>query len=431
MFNSYLVDDVLGLLDLEAERELLAVVASDPTYRAFWEVDELLPSPEVFVGAGHKELWQQMGQAVDEGKPFEPLFDERTSGDPVAVAKVVVDLYERRLLASFGDSFWKRIHDREIKPGELIAGIEERLNWVRDQRNKLQTRRLTPLVELFDVGIKQAFEAYALRQKNPDGVFGISSGLRQLDETLGGFQTGIHVWAAPPGVGKTALMRHLASVAALTGNGALFLSFEEEVETLAFRLMCSNAEPDKLKPKQYLEGHVDPQGLHDIAKIVGPKLKNLFLIQGTGATSAAEVKNKIRLIKSRTGCERVLLIVDYLQHWASKTQSTKEYRHQVGGLLTDLRSIAIEEKIPALVISSQNRQGYDKPGFASLKESGELEYGADTVTFLVDEDEHVGGEKRKIRLEVTKNRFGPKGQVQIVFDPETGVFCNYAGLGSW
>ena len=37
------------------------------------------------------------------------------------------------------------------------------------------------------------------------GYAGIATGIEELDKTLGGLQTGLHILAAQPGAGKTAL----------------------------------------------------------------------------------------------------------------------------------------------------------------------------------------------------------------------------------
>jgi replicative DNA helicase len=59
----------------------------------------------------------------------------------------------------------------------------------------------------------------------------------------------------------------------------------------------------------------------------------------------------------------------------------------------------------------------------SLKESGDLEYSADTALFLVEADKpQPEPPARAVDLVVEKNRYGPKGRIPLIFRPELGVF---------
>jgi replicative DNA helicase len=70
-----------------------------------------------------------------------------------------------------------------------------------------------------------------------------------------------------------------------------------------------------------------------------------------------------------------------------------------------------------LAISSQNRSGYTAGGMASLKESGDLEYGCDVLMTLARPEEKNGEKKPppadgsvRLKLVVDKNRQGMTGR---------------------
>lgn len=62
----------------------------------------------------------------------------------------------------------------------------------------------------------------------------------------------------------------------------------------------------------------------------------------------------------------------------------------------------------------------------SLKESGELEYSADSIWFLSEENGGGAGPVRDLVLTVAKNRYGDKGKVALGFKPAVGTFAETA-----
>lgn len=427
MFKPYLDDnDALGLHDGVAEQAVLAAVAADPTARVYWEVANVI-TEQTFHDPVHQECWRQIGAAVDGGMPMPSVPDEVQRADkPVDAAKRLLDLQQKRLLITFGDRFWRDLHGTS-SASTLITEAEQALNWVRQQCTAQQSRRLVSAGDLFETGINQAEEAWKARQANPDGVIGIPTSFWNLDRLLGGFQPGVHVLAAVPGLGKSTLTRQITANAVKEGYAAFVVSFEEDIEKLAFRFLCSSSEPF-LKAKGLLEGYEDPSQLREIAGQVRSKLKHLYLTQGTAETSIAEVKGKLRVILANQDIKNVILVVDYLQIWAGKVARGNDLRVANGQLLGGIREIAIEMKIPALVISSQNRQGYETAGFASLKEAGEIEYSADSIIFMLEQADLVPEHgARVIKLSVHKNRFGDRGDVLVEFEPEYGSFFQHAG----
>jgi replicative DNA helicase len=76
-----------------------------------------------------------------------------------------------------------------------------------------------------------------------------------------------------------------------------------------------------------------------------------------------------------------------------------------------------------VLISSQNRQREGSAKLVSLKESGDLEYAADTVVFLVENNERRAmPPTRAVDLMIEKNRFGDKRRVPLVYRPDLGTF---------
>ena len=124
---------------------------------------------------------------------------------------------------------------------------------------------------------------------------------------------------------------------------------------------------------------------------------------------------------------KCLIMVDYLQRWAAANKEFCDFRHIVSGLVTELRELALRLECPVVVVSSQNRTGQGTSSLISLKESGDLEYAADTALFLVENKDRMAKQSwRAIDLKIEKNRYGDKGIIHLMFNPELGLFFEEA-----
>jgi len=116
-----------------------------------------------------------------------------------------------------------------------------------------------------------------------------------------------------------------------------------------------------------------------------------------------------------------LVIVDYLQKFAP---SDKDLRQGVNEVMTLLRRLA-NEGWGVIALSATTRTqsksggGHDGKSLtlASFRESGEIEYNADSAYLLKDLGEHDGKSwMREIELEAAKNRHGEKDVRELIFN---------------
>lgn len=265
-----------------------------------------------------------------------------------------------------------------------------------------------------------------LMEQGDRETIGVPTGINLLDDGLGGLQPGLHLLAAEPGAGKTALALQIATHAARAKYPVLFVTFEEDPARLALKAICQQANldndwPAPLKMKKFERGNGDPQILRKAADLYASRLRRLTFQWGTGGLTVNRVKGTaVQLLKEHKAKE-ILIIVDYLQRWATGRKEFSEFRHQVTALVSDLRSLAMDLKSSVLVISSQNRTGQGGDDLTSLKESGDIEYSGDSVTFMVEKKPRTQ-EGRKIKLSIKKNRFGDTTNGYLTFIPNLGIF---------
>ncbi len=286
------------------------------------------------------------------------------------------------------------------------------------------------VADLVPLLLKEAGRRFHLRTERGSTVFGLPTGIPKLDTVLGGFQPGMHYLAAKPGMGKTTFTLQLARSMAAQGIPVLFVSFEEAVERLALKLLCSAA---GLNAKQFQDGLGDPALLAQAAEQVGDGLRLVHFMEGRSQTEPEHIHARLQELLAETGCEQALVVIDYVQLWGrSRGGDLARTVALLGGELRDYLVSLL--RCPVLCISSQQRTE-DQEGYAlTLKAGGDMEYDADSVLYLVDnpkrtEDMAVirpGTTARAIDLVIEKNRYGDTGRIELVLRPELGVFREVA-----
>lgn len=166
-----------------------------------------------------------------------------------------------------------------------------------------------------------------------------------------------------------------------------------------------------------------------------------FIIQYT--------KNVSKWFKAeqKTDHPSFVVIVDYLQILSSSSENDNRTDKQI--IDENIRKLWIlshEINVPVLVISSVNRDAYEKPiSLSSFKESGNIEYTADLILGMQFElfgksysgnskseisklvNEEKAKDTRDIEIRVLKNRYGPTGKpIAFTFEANSSRFYEKA-----
>jgi replicative DNA helicase len=398
--------------DPDLERALVATIASQP--EIYWDILDLLPE-EAFTEA--RQEFGALVTAIEAGQPTPSTTDGHPVEDPQEAARTLADLYQKRQLADLVQRFSDGLRS-DIPAGELIAQVEDELARVSQAIRELRAGQIASLTGLLPAVLEDA-RARQTAVKEGKAV-GLPLGIPRADKILGGLQPGVHMVAAEPGAGKASLCLQIGAHVSQKGYPVIFVSFEESLKRLALKTICQVA---GLEAKRFSDGYGDPAQLEGGIKEHGKELGNLFLIEGMSRFTVGRLKALALQAMTRAETEKCLVIVDYLQRWAGFQRDSGDFRHVVSGLVSELRELALRLDSPVLVISSQNRGGQGSPDLTSLKESGDLEYSADTVMFLVEEENRsVTPPARAVNLMIKKNRYGDKGTVRLIFRPDIGVF---------
>jgi replicative DNA helicase len=288
---------------------------------------------------------------------------------------------------------------------------------------------------------------------------GISTGLRDLDEKMGGLQSSdLIILAGRPAMGKTALCTNLAyhvaksyqaevqadgTTKVLDGGVVAFFSLEMSAEQLATRII---AEQSGISSERIRRGKItEPefQRLVDVSR----ELQSLPLyIDATGGLTIAQVAARARRLKRQRGLG--LVLVDYLQLLAGSSRKAAEGRVQeVSEITVGLKALAKELNVPIIALSQLSRQVENRddkrPQLADLRESGSIEQDADIVMFIYREEyylarkeprpgtpEHITWQDEMNKFTgvaeviIGKQRHGPTGIVELQFDAALTKFQN-------
>jgi replicative DNA helicase len=400
-------------IDADLEWAVMAAIAQRPD--VYWEVVDLLPPAAL---TATREVYGRLAQAVEQRQAL-PTIDREPAPDPLAAARELANLYQKRLLGDLVQGLQEGLR-RDPSAPALILRAEEQLTRLQQAVRDLQVGRAVRPAELFPDLLRDiAAQREAFKNKKRQ-VPGIPTGLPRWDKLLGGLQPGVHILSGEPGQGKTACSLQLTNTAAQADYPVLYVSFEEPLQRLLLKLVCTRA---LLNAKRMAEGFEDPAKLEQAFARFSPQFRRVRLLEGTSRLTCGRVKAEARQAMNQEGATRCLILVDYLQCWAATRRDRQDFRHVVSGLVGELRELALRLDSPVVLISSQNRQSEGSAKLVSLKESGDLEYAADTVAFLVQTTERwETPPARAVDLVVEKNRFGDKGRVPLVYRPDLGTF---------
>jgi replicative DNA helicase len=289
---------------------------------------------------------------------------------------------------------------------------EQRLFALRDESANAQLRHITATLQT-------NYEHLTERMERPFDLSGIPSGFRELDYYTEGFTTGdLVVLAARPSVGKTSLALAMTFNMARRGHRVLLFSLEMDAKQIVSRFLALNSRMDLLALRTGNIIDTDAAAaLHGLP----------ILIDDTPGISIMELRTKARRASTHEKVD--VIVVDYLQ--LVRTGGEDENRVQeIATITRNLKALARELDVVIIGLSQLSRAAGDaggEPKLSTLREGGSLEQDADIVVMLWrDREEVPSGAPRLINGSIAKNRNGPTGIFQLLFESEQARFFSKA-----
>src|SRR2546421_3146749 len=260
-------------------------------------------------------------------------------------------------------------------------------------------------------------------------VTGVATGFRGLDALTSGFQKqDLVVIAARPSMGKTSLALTIAQHAAIEHKAVVgIFSLEMSAESLAMRMLCSEASVDAQK---FRSGFLSNEEWARLGKALGKLVDARIFIDDTAAISVLEMRAKARRLATEQK-QLDMIVVDYLQLMSGSSKRFESRQQEVSQISRELKALATELNVPMVALSQLSRAPENRtdhrPQLADLRESGAIEQDADVVAFIYREEQYNKTEENKniAELNVAKQRNGPTDTVYLAF---VNQFAKFADL---
>jgi replicative DNA helicase len=296
---------------------------------------------------------------------------------------------------------------------------------------------LSEVQELLESGQEKAFDMNeALRRINEDietkkeGINGITTGFSHLDHLLDGWKLqDLNIVAARPSMGKTAFALSLANAAAKNGDYVDIFSLEMSAELLLKRMICMIGGIDSMKLKNARKYFNDDDWhRYTMSMATLSKYKDNLNINDQTSPTVQEIRGRVRQSIRSYPNQRHVVIIDYLT--LIKGSGRGERHLEVGEISRTLKGMARDLNCSVILLSQLSRkveQRQEKrPMLSDIRDSGEVEQDADTISFLYRDDYYNVESESKDIIEVIvgKNRNGPLGTVELYFNKKTNTFAD-------
>ncbi len=359
-----------------------------------------------------------------------------SSRQSIEYSKLIYDLYVKRELIKISDNIIDnaKLNDLNSDGQQIIETFEKSLFDLAEKGS------FSSSIVKFDEAMRQTIEMASNAYKNEEGIVGVPSGLKDLDDRLGGMhKSDLIIIAGRPSMGKTALATNIAFYAAknIQDKGEksciAFFSLEMSSEQLSTRIL---AEQSRIKSNDIRRGKISEEQFDKFIETSKNIAELPLYIDETPAISIAALSNRARRIKRIHGLDMV--VIDYIQ--LMKGTNFKDGRVQeISEITQGLKALAKELAVPVLALSQLSRaveqRDDKKPLLSDLRESGSIEQDADVVMFVFREAYYLKNKEPRpatvehaewqakmneishlAELLILKQRHGPTGTIMLEFE---------------
>ena len=355
----------------------------------------------------------------------------------IEYSKIIFDMFVRRELIKISEQTidTAKLNDLETN-GQTIIENSEKLLYELAENGSFNSSLIK-----FDEALKKTIEMASAAYKNEEGIVGVPTGLKDLDDRLGGLhQSDLIIIAGRPGMGKTALATNIAFNAAqkIQNSGKktniAFFSLEMSSEQLSTRIL---AEQSRIKSNDIRRGKISDEQFDKFLETSKNISELPLYIDETPAINIASLSNRARRIKRLLGLD--MIIVDYIQLMKGTFNNKDGRVQEISEITQGLKAIAKELSIPVVALSQLSRaveqRDDKKPQLSDLRESGSIEQDADVVMFVYRQSYYLKSKEPRpatvehaewqakmnevshlAELIISKQRHGPTGNITLEFE---------------
>ena len=433
--NRQAEEAVLGsvLINPESYYDVAQVLEADYFYiirnRWIWEVFTILHenrSP-IDILTVSEELENRIQLEEIGGQSYLMMLVNQTpsSLNAEAYAKIVEETSVRRRMLVSANEMAKLAYQQDRQIENIIDAAEKSVF-------NLSERRIRRDLESIQTVVSQYYDRVSQLSQRSEEIFGVPTGLSDLDKVLGGLQkSDLLIIAGRPASGKTGFLLTIAKNAALKHKKhvALF-SLEMSNEQLVQRMI---AQETGINSQDLRSGKIKEDQWDIFTKAIEVLGDSKIYLDDTPALTPIQIRTKCRRLHLEHHID--LVLVDYIQLMSSESR-TENRVQEVSYISRNLKTLARELNVPVLAAAQLSRaveQRSDKrPMLSDLRESGSLEQDADIVMFIHKKDD-LANENEKaqlIELIIAKHRNGPTRDIDMIFIKDLAHFYNAATVKS-
>ncbi len=442
--------------NIEAEQSVIGSILL--TNEIFDEVS-LIISNKNFYDPIHKKIFEALEKLIYSGLLANPItlknyFEKEkddlnipeylvkitkfstSSRQAIEYSKLIFDLYVKRELIKISGEIidQAKLNDLDSDGTKIIENFEKSLFDLAEKGSFS-----TSLIK-FDEAMRQTIEMASNAYKNDEGIVGVPTGLKDLDDRLGGLhKSDLVIIAGRPSMGKTALATNIAFNAAKNiqekgeKSSIAFFSLEMSSEQLSTRIL---AEQSRIKSNDIRRGKISEEQFDKFIETSKDISELPLYIDETPAITIAALSNRARRIKRLYGLDMV--VIDYIQLMRASNSNNGRVQ-EISEITQGLKALAKELAVPVLALSQLSRaveqRDDKKPQLSDLRESGSIEQDADVVMFVYREAYYLQGKEPRpatvehaewqakmnevshlAELIIQKQRHGPTGNVMLEFE---------------
>jgi replicative DNA helicase len=428
----------------QAEEAVIGAVMINPD--SFFELGQFL-KPDDFYIVRNGWIWSS----------FSRLHEARV---PIDFLTVVEDLEKNNQLADAGGSAYlmalinqtpTSLHaetyghmvEETAMRRRMLSSANDLARLAYDQKTPLDTvidtaeksifaiseRRTHKDVQLIKDVASEYYDRVDKMSGRSDEIYGVPTGLVDLDNLLGGLQkSDLLIIAGRPSMGKTGFMLSVAKNAAqMYKKHVAMFSLEMSNEQLVQRLV---AQETGIDTQRLRSGKLKDDEWPLFTQAIETLGETHIFLDDTPAITPMQMRTKCRRLHMEYHLD--LVIIDYLQLMSSDSRNDNRVQ-EVSYISRNLKILARELNVPVLAAAQLSRavelRADKRPILSDLRESGSLEQDADIVMFihrpdLLDKD---NPRANLAEIIVAKHRNGPvHSGIELVFRSNLARFDNAA-----
>jgi replicative DNA helicase len=427
--NRQAEEAVLGsvLINPESYYDVAQILDADNFYiirnRWIWEVFTYLHenrSP-IDILTLSEELDNRKQLEEVGGQPYLMALVNQTpsSLNAQAYAKIVEETSVRRRMLAAANEMAKLAYQEEKDIDSILNNAEQSVFNLSEKRIR---RDLQPIQAV----VSEYYDRVSVQSARSDEIFGVPTGLVDLDRLLGGMQkSDLLIVAGRPASGKTGFLLTVAKNAAVIHKKhvAMF-SLEMSNEQLVQRMI---AQETNINTQRLRSGRIEEDEWDSFTKAVETLSNSKIFLDDTPALTPMQMRTKCRRLHLEHHID--LILVDYIQLMSGDTRTDNRVQ-EVSYISRNLKTLAREINVPVLAAAQLSRaveqRSDKKPMLSDLRESGSLEQDADIVMFIHKKEDDLAETERSqlVELMVSKHRNGPTKDIELIFLKDLAQFYN-------